>query len=48
MTGYKAQREEGLLATEFGEEYASYRRSTGFLLPRLLSPAGMDTHGGRS
>ena len=45
---YKAQREEGLLATEFGEEYASYRQSTGFLLPRLFSRGGMDTHGGPS
>jgi len=31
----KAMREESLLASEFGEEYESYRRSTGFLLPRL-------------
>lgn len=31
----KALREESLLTREFGEEYAAYRRSTGFLLPRL-------------
>ncbi len=31
----KAIREERLLTTEFGEEYSSYRRSTGFLFPRL-------------
>jgi protein-S-isoprenylcysteine O-methyltransferase Ste14 len=31
----KAAREEVLLATEFGEEYAVYRQSTGFLFPRL-------------
>jgi protein-S-isoprenylcysteine O-methyltransferase Ste14 len=31
----KALREEALLITEFGEEYAAYRRSTGFLFPRL-------------
>ena len=44
----KAVREEGLLATEFGEEYASYRRGTGFLFPRLLSAHMMDTHARRS
>jgi protein-S-isoprenylcysteine O-methyltransferase Ste14 len=44
----KALREEGLLATEFGEEYASYRRATGFLFPRLWSGAGMDTDAGHS
>jgi protein-S-isoprenylcysteine O-methyltransferase Ste14 len=44
----KAMREEGLLATEFGEEYASYRRSTGFLFPRFHGTGGMDTHLGRS
>jgi protein-S-isoprenylcysteine O-methyltransferase Ste14 len=32
---YKALREEELLTRELGEEYASYRRSTGFLVPRL-------------
>jgi protein-S-isoprenylcysteine O-methyltransferase Ste14 len=31
----KALREEALLTTEFGEEYASYRRSTGFLFPHF-------------
>jgi protein-S-isoprenylcysteine O-methyltransferase Ste14 len=31
----KAFREEALLTTELGEEYASYRSGTGFLLPRL-------------
>ena len=31
----KALREESLLTKEFGEEYLSYRRSTGFLFPRL-------------
>lgn len=44
----KALREEGLLSKEFGEEYASYRRSTGFLFPRLGGRLGMDTHSGRS
>jgi protein-S-isoprenylcysteine O-methyltransferase Ste14 len=48
---HKALREEALLTTELGEEYASYRRSTGFLFPRLRASAGrsrMDTHAGRS
>lgn len=31
----KALREEALLTTEFGDEYVSYRRSTGFLFPQL-------------
>ncbi len=31
----KALREEALLTRELGEEYVSYRRSTGFLFPRL-------------
>src|SRR5258708_3916333 len=44
----KALREEGLLTKEFGEEYASYRQSTGFLFPRLSGRLGMDTHSGRS
>ncbi len=39
----KARREESLLTTEFGEEYAAYRRSTGFLFPRLFPGVGMDT-----
>jgi protein-S-isoprenylcysteine O-methyltransferase Ste14 len=44
----KAAREEALLSTEFGEEYAAYRRSTGSLLPRLWGRGGMDTPGGGS
>ncbi len=32
---YKALREEALLTRELGEEYVSYRQSTGFLFPRL-------------
>jgi protein-S-isoprenylcysteine O-methyltransferase Ste14 len=32
---YKALREEALLTRELGEEYVSYRGSTGFLFPRL-------------
>jgi protein-S-isoprenylcysteine O-methyltransferase Ste14 len=47
----KALREESLLMTEFGDEYAAYRRSTGFLLPRIGPRMGpresMDTHAGR-
>jgi protein-S-isoprenylcysteine O-methyltransferase Ste14 len=31
----KARREESLLSREFGEEYAAYRRETGFLFPGL-------------
>lgn len=31
----KAQREEKLLISEFGDEYQGYRRVTGFFLPRL-------------
>jgi len=31
----KALREEAMLTQEFGDEYAAYRRGTGFLLPRL-------------
>jgi len=31
----KALREESLLMTEFGDEYAAYRNSTGFLFPRI-------------
>jgi protein-S-isoprenylcysteine O-methyltransferase Ste14 len=38
----KAMREESLLTREFGDEYASYRRNTGFLFPRLGGPAGME------
>jgi len=44
----KALREEGLLSREFGEAYASYRQSTGFLFPRFPSNHGMDTHARRS
>jgi len=44
----KALREESLLTTEFGEEYAAYRRTTGFLFPRLWGNSGMDTPGARS
>ena len=39
----KALREESMLTQEFGEEYAAYRRSTGFLVPRFWSRSGMDT-----
>ncbi|MGB8061141.1 MAG: isoprenylcysteine carboxylmethyltransferase family protein [Candidatus Sulfotelmatobacter sp.] len=44
----KARREESLLTAEFGEEYAAYRRSTGFLFPRLSPGVGMDTRNARS
>lgn len=40
---FKALREERLLTQEFGDAYRSYRRSTGFLLPRLWRRSGMDT-----
>jgi len=36
----KARREESLLTQEFGEEYLSYRRRTGFLFPRLWGASG--------
>ena len=36
----KALREESLLTQEFGEEYAAYRRSTGFLFPHLWGRLG--------
>jgi protein-S-isoprenylcysteine O-methyltransferase Ste14 len=39
----KALREESLLTQEFGDEYAAYRRSTGFLFPHLLGRPGIDT-----
>lgn len=39
----KALREESLLTREFGEEYAAYRRGTGFLFPRLWRKSTMDT-----
>jgi protein-S-isoprenylcysteine O-methyltransferase Ste14 len=35
----KAQREETLLISEFGDEYAGYRRVTGFLFPRFSRSA---------
>jgi protein-S-isoprenylcysteine O-methyltransferase Ste14 len=43
----KALREEGILTREFGEEYAAYRRSTGFLFPPLRR-SGMDYRNARS
>jgi len=39
----KAVREESMLTREFGEEYTAYRQSTGFLFPRFLPRAAMDT-----
>lgn len=39
----KAMREEKLLTGEFGDQYRSYRRHTGFLFPRLLPRHGLDT-----
>jgi len=39
----KALREERFLTQEFGEMYATYRRSTGFLFPRLRGRSRMDT-----
>jgi protein-S-isoprenylcysteine O-methyltransferase Ste14 len=39
----KALREEALLTKEFGDQYMSYRKHTGFLFPRLGGGAGMDT-----
>src|SRR5215469_16812586 len=39
----KALREEALLTKEFGDQYISYRKHTGFLFPRLGGGAGMDT-----
>jgi len=39
----KAMREEALLIKEFGDEYALYRKHTGFLFPRLGGTTGMDT-----
>lgn len=35
----KALREEALLTKEFGEQYATYRRRTGFLFPRVWNKA---------
>lgn len=39
----KAIREEALLTKEFGDEYTSYRKHTGFLFPRFGGGGGMDT-----
>ncbi len=39
----KARREESLLTREFGQEYADYRRRTGFLFPRFRPARAMDT-----
>ena len=39
----KAMREESLLTQEFGEEYISYKKRTGFLFPRFPGGGGMDT-----
>ena len=36
----KAVREESMLTHEFGEQYTSYRQSTGFLFPRLWHRQG--------
>jgi protein-S-isoprenylcysteine O-methyltransferase Ste14 len=44
----KALREEALLIQEFGAEYLAYRRSTGFLFPRIGGGAGMDTQAGHT
>ncbi len=44
----KALREESLLTTEFGDEYASYRQNTGFLFPRLRPKPEKHTDAGRS
>ncbi len=35
----KAMREESLLTKEFGEQYAAYRRRTGFLFPKVWNRA---------
>ncbi len=43
----KALREEQMLRNEFGEQYESYRRSTGFLFPPLWPRTGMDTRAER-
>jgi protein-S-isoprenylcysteine O-methyltransferase Ste14 len=44
----KAVREERMLTLEFGDEYTSYRQSTGFLLPRFSSRGGMGTPAGQT
>ena len=43
----KAMREERMLTQEFGEQYAAYRQSTGFLLPRVGGRSGMGTPAGQ-
>jgi protein-S-isoprenylcysteine O-methyltransferase Ste14 len=45
---HKALREERLLTAELGDEYISYRRGTGFLLPRWTGAVRMDTGATRS
>jgi protein-S-isoprenylcysteine O-methyltransferase Ste14 len=45
---FKPKREEALLTAELGDEYVLYRRSTGFLFPRLRGGGGMDTPAGRT
>jgi protein-S-isoprenylcysteine O-methyltransferase Ste14 len=37
---HKALREERLMTAEFGEEYAAYQQSTGFLFPRFRRSVG--------
>lgn len=44
----KALREEAMLTKEFGDEYATYRQSTGFLFPRLSGGATINAHTGHS
>ncbi len=39
----KAMREEKLLTGEFGDQYQSYRRQTGFLFPRFWPRPELDT-----
>jgi protein-S-isoprenylcysteine O-methyltransferase Ste14 len=39
----KALREEAMLTKEFGDEYAAYRQSTGFLFPRLSATSSGST-----
>jgi len=43
----KAVREERMLTREFGEQYTTYRQSTGFLLPRF-GGRGLDTAADRT
>ena len=44
----KAMREERMLTREFGDQYTSYRHSTGFLLPRFGGRSGIGTPAGRA